>query len=84
MRVTINLDDDALEYLDQFAQDPHVSRGRAASELIRRGYNRPLVTHMVNGLHVVTVPPGSRMVTPEHIREVEEREEVERARKFSR
>lgn len=82
--MTINLDDDALKYVDQFAQERPISRGRAASELIRRGYNRPLVTHMVNGLHVVTVPPGSPKVTPEHIREVEEREEVERARKFSR
>lgn len=84
MRVTINLDDDALHYVDQFAQDRPMSRGRAASELIRRGYNRPLVTHMVNGLHVVTVPPGSPKITPEHIREIEETEEVERARKFSR
>lgn len=84
MRVTINLDDDALKYVDQFAQGRPVSRGRAASELIRRGYNRPLVTHMVNGLHVVTVPPDSPKVTPEHIREIEEKEEVEQARKFSR
>lgn len=84
MRVTINLDDDALQFLDQFAQDRPMSRGRAASELIRRGYNRPLVTHVVNGLHVVTVPPGSPKITSEHIREIEEREEVERARKFSR
>lgn len=84
MRVTINLDEDALEYLEQFAQGRTMSRGRAASELIRRGYNRPLVTHMVNGLHVVTVPPGSPKVTSEHIREVEESGEAERARKFSR
>lgn len=82
--MTINLDDDALEYLDRFAQERPVSRGRAASELIRRGYNRPLVTHMVNGMHVVTVASGSPKVTPEHIREIEEKEEVDRARKFSR
>lgn len=84
MRVTINLDDDALEYVDRFSEGSPLSRGRAASELIRRGYNRPLVTHMVNGLHVVTVHPGSPKVTSERIREIEEREEVERARKFSR
>lgn len=84
MRVTINLDDDALKYLEQFADGSTMSRGRAASELIRRGYNRPLVTHVVNGLHVVTVPPGSPKITPEHIRDIEEKEEVARARKFSR
>ena len=84
MRVTINLDDDALEYLDQFANGRPMSRGRAASELIRRGFNRPLVTHMVNGLHVVTVPPGSPTITSERIRELEEEGELERVRKSSR
>lgn len=84
MRVTINLDDDALEYVDQFAQGRPMSRGRAASELIRRGYNRPLVTHEVNGLHVVTVPPGSPMIDPARARELEEEEEIERARKHRR
>jgi len=84
MRVTINLDDDALQYLDQFANGRPMSRGRAASELIRRGFNRPLVTHMVNGLHVVTVPPGSPTITSERIRELEEEGELERVRKSSR
>lgn len=84
MRVTINLDDDALEFLDQFTKGRRMSRGRAASELIRRGFNRPLTTHIVNGLHVVTIPPGSPKITGEHIREVEEKEEIEHARKFSR
>jgi hypothetical protein len=84
MRVTINLDDDALEYVNQFAQGRPMSRGRAASELIRRGYNRPLVTHMVNGLHVVTVPPGSPMIDPSRARELEEEEEIERARRHRR
>lgn len=84
MRVTINLDDDALEFIDQFANGRPMSRGRAASELIRRGFNRPLVTHMVNGLHVVTVPPGSPKITSERIRELEEDGELERARKSSR
>jgi hypothetical protein len=81
MRVTVNLDDDALKYVDQFAQDRPMSRGRAISELIRRGYDRPLVTHEVHGLHIVTVPPGSPMVDPTRIRELEEEEELERARK---
>jgi excinuclease ABC subunit C len=43
-----------------------------------------LSTRVVNGLHVVTVPPESPEVTLEHIREVEEQEELERTRKFSR
>lgn len=81
MRVTINLDDDALQYLEQFAHGSTMSRGRAASELIRRGYNRPLVTHMVNGLHVVTIPPGSPMVDPARARDLEEEDELERVRR---
>lgn len=81
MRVTINLDDDALEYVDQFVGGRPMSRGRAASELIRRGYNRPLVTHMVNGLHVVTMAPDSPKVDPARLNELEEeyyREEAKR------
>ncbi|HEX5234902.1 MAG TPA: hypothetical protein VFW25_06175 [Silvibacterium sp.] len=84
MRVTINLDDDALEYVDLFAQGRRMSRGRAVSELVRRGYNRPLVTHMVNGLHVITVPPDSPRVTLERIKEAEEKDDIEYARKFFR
>lgn len=84
MRVTINLDDDALRYADQFAQERPMSRGRAISELIRRGFNRPLVTHEVSGLHIVTVPPGSPMIDPTRARDLEEEEELERARKFRR
>jgi hypothetical protein len=84
MRVTINLDDDALEYLDRFAQERPISRGRAASELIRRGFAQPLITHEVNGLHVVTVPSGSPMIDPARARDLEEQEELDRARKFSR
>lgn len=84
MRVTINLDDDALHFIDQFTKGRRMSRGRAASELIRRGFNRPLATHLVNGLHVVTLPPGSPKITAEHIRDIEEKEEIEQARKFSR
>lgn len=84
MRVTINLDDDALQFIDQFNKGRRMSRGRAASELIRRGFNRPLTTHIVNGLHVVTLATGSPKITAERIREIEEKEEIERARKFSR
>jgi hypothetical protein len=84
MRVTINLDDDVLEYLDQFSQERPMSRGRAASELIRRGFTHPLTTHIVNGLHVVTVPPGSPKIAAERVRELESEQEVERARKLSR
>lgn len=79
--MTVNLDDDALEYVDKFTQERPMSRGRAASELIRRGFNRPLVTHEVHGLHIVTVPPGSPMIDPMRARELEEEEELERARK---
>ncbi len=57
MRVTINLDDDALKYIDLFTQGRPMSRGRAISELIRRGASRPAPTEIVNGLRVFS---GSR------------------------
>ena len=70
MRTTLTLDDDVLEQVKQFAEGRKISLGRAASELIRRGVNRPLQTHVVNGLHVVTLPPDSPTISPERVREL--------------
>ena len=76
MRVTINLDDDALKYVDQFAQERPMSRGRAASELIRRGFNRPAPTHIVNGLRVFSGSGGKSRVTGEQVRKLDSEQDL--------
>jgi len=82
MKVTLNLDDDALDAMRQFSREQSISNGRAASELIRRGFHRPPATHIVNGLRVVSLPPGNKKtkkMTAERIRELEEEMELESA-----
>jgi hypothetical protein len=81
MRTTLSLDDDVLEQVKQFAEGRKISLGRAASELIRRGVNRPLQTHVVHGLHVITLPPDSPPVSPERIRELLEEADADEFRK---
>lgn len=80
MRVTINLDDDALQFLDQFAQDRPMSRGRAASELIRRGASRPAPTHVENGLRVFSVSTGATRVNAQRVRDLDSEQDVEKVR----
>jgi metal-responsive CopG/Arc/MetJ family transcriptional regulator len=80
MRVTINLDDDVLEYLDRFSQGRPMSRGRAASELIRRGIARPAPTHLVNGLRVFSASKGALKITTEHVRSLDSEQDLDEAR----
>jgi negative regulator of replication initiation len=68
MRTTINLDDDVLEQVKQYADSRSLALGRAASDLIRRGLNAPLQTQVVNGFHVVVLPEGSPSLTTERVK----------------
>lgn len=80
MRVTINLDDDALARLDQFAQERPMSRGRAASELIRRGFSRPAPTHVVNGLRVFSGSQGKSRISAELVRKLDSEQDLDKVR----
>ena len=62
MRTTINLDDDVLRDLKEYADSRSVALGKAVSELVRRGLKAPVETKVVNGLRVVVLPPGSPAV----------------------
>jgi hypothetical protein len=77
MRTTLTLDDDVLEHVREFAEGRKISLGRAASELIRRGVDRPVRTRVVNGLHVFDPPPGGPTITAERIRELEAEMDLE-------
>jgi hypothetical protein len=71
MRTTINLGDDLLELLKDYAQNRSVALGKAASELIRRGLEAPVQTRMVNGFHAVILPASSPRVTSEKVKQLE-------------
>ena len=71
MRTTLNLDDDVLELLKDYAESRSVPLGRAASELVRKGFSTPTPTRIVNGLVVFDVPPDSPRITSERVKELE-------------
>ena len=74
MRTTLNLDDDVVELLKDYAESRSVALGRAASELVRRGLAAPVQTRMVNGFHAVVLPANSPKVTSEKVKELLEEE----------
>jgi hypothetical protein len=74
MRTTLNLDDDVLQILKEYAENRSVALGKAASELMRRGLETPVQMRMVNGFCTVVLPPGSPKITTEKVRQLLEEE----------
>ena len=72
MRTTLSIDDDVLRDVKLYADSREIALGKAVSELVRRGLQAPLQTRIVNGFHVVDLPPGSPTVTTERVRKLEE------------
>ena len=75
MRTTLSLDDDVLQEAKTYARSRDIALGKAVSELVRRGLRAPLQTRVVNGFHVVELPPGSPQVTIEHVRKLQDESE---------
>jgi hypothetical protein len=74
MRTTLNLDDDALEILRNYSETRSLPMGKAASELMRRGLNAHVETRLVNGIHVVVLPPDSPKISSERVKQLLEDE----------
>jgi hypothetical protein len=72
VRTTLNLDDDVVRDVKAYAKSRSVAIARAVSELVRRGLSAPVQTQVVNGIHVVVLPPDSPPVTSEHVKRVAE------------
>lgn len=72
MRTTLSIDDDVFKEVQAYAESRDVAIGKAVSELVRRGLHAPLQTRVVNGFHVVALPPGSPGVTADDIKKLEE------------
>src|SRR5579864_3390409 len=56
MRTTLNLDDDVLSVVKQYAETRSVGLGKAVSELVRRGIAAPVPTRTINGLLILIRP----------------------------
>jgi hypothetical protein len=74
MRTTLNLDDDVVELLKDYAEGRSVPLGKAASELVRRGLAAPVQTRMVNGFCTIVLPENSPVVTSERVKQLLEDE----------
>lgn len=72
MRTTLSLDDDVLQEVKTYAKSRDVSIGKAVSDLIRRGLQAPLQTRVVNGFHVVDLPPGSPPISTEDVEKLQD------------
>ena len=72
MRTTLSLDDDVLREVKAYAESRDVAIGKAVSELVRRGLRAPLQTRVVNGFHVVELPPGSPSVSTKDVKKVQD------------
>jgi hypothetical protein len=74
MRTTLNLDDDAIEIVRRYSEARSLALGKAASELVRKGFSTPTPTRMVNGLVVFDVPADDPAISNEQVKELLEDE----------
>jgi hypothetical protein len=74
MRTTINLDDDVITIVKQYAESRAVSLGKAVSELVRRGISASRPVRIANGLLAFDLPAESPKVTIRRVRELEAEE----------
>jgi len=71
MRTTLNLDDDVLEMVRQYSEARSVALGKAASELVRKGFTTPTPTRIVNGIVVFDISPDSPRITSEKVKQLQ-------------
>ncbi|MFL6465000.1 MAG: hypothetical protein ACJ73N_11400 [Bryobacteraceae bacterium] len=70
MRTTLALEDDAMQAIKAYAENYHLSLGKAASELIRRGVRYRIPTIKRNGLTVFEVPDDVPSITSERVHQL--------------
>ena len=67
MRTTLNVSDEVLEQVKQYAAARSMSTGDAVSRLLKQALSKPLGTRVENGFEVFDVPNDSPVVTLEHV-----------------
>ena len=74
MRTTLNLDDEVLRLLKDYASDRCIALGEAASELVRKGLETPVRLRLDQGFYAVYIPPGGHKVSSSSVKELLEEE----------
>jgi hypothetical protein len=74
MRTTINIDDDVLAAAKSLARAKSLPLGRVLSDLVRRGLTSPtrVPPRPESGFPVFDVPEGSRAITLEDVKKLED------------
>ena len=70
MRTTLSLEDDAAKAVQAYARHRRLSLGKAASELIRRGFRYQLQIRQVNGFPVLDAPADFPAITAKRVKEL--------------
>jgi hypothetical protein len=65
MRTTLDIRDDVLEQVRDYAAARSISKGAAASEILERGLNVEVPTKWENGILIFSPGPGAEMITLE-------------------
>jgi hypothetical protein len=77
MRTTIDIRDDVLERVKEYAAARSISNGAAVSEVLERGLNAEVPTKWENGFLVFDPGPSAEIVTLEHTLALEDAMEDE-------
>lgn len=72
MRTTLDIQDDVLKQVRNYAVARSMPTGAAASYLLQQALNRPLGTRVEDGFEVFDVPDDSPMITLEHTLRLED------------
>jgi hypothetical protein len=66
MRTTLDIKDETMEKVNEYASARSISKGAAVSEVLERGFNAEVPTKWENGILVFS-PGPSGAVTAEHV-----------------
>jgi hypothetical protein len=66
MRTTLDIKDDVLEKVKEYAAARSISKGAAVSEVLERGFNAEVPTKWENGILIFSPGPEGA-VTAEHV-----------------
>jgi hypothetical protein len=65
MRTTLDIRDDVMEKVKEYAAARSISKGAAVSDVLERGFNAEVPTKWENGILIFSPGPESEMITLE-------------------
>jgi hypothetical protein len=76
MRTTLDIKDEILERVKEYAAARSISQGAAVSEVLERGFNADVPTKWENGI-LIFAPGPAGAVTAEHVMKLKDEMESE-------